>query len=269
MKASIDFAIKLPTLDVDFAFIFLSLSLVFAFVSARCCVLCVLKFLGTWTHPSSTHCTMQDRVFCCCWRWKTCWYAHFSSFFLSFTAAWRFAVAVQRPVDIKNRPRIPIPDEDPYSVASNELENSGASGSSGEIGRERIAVTKEHLMQQMNGKRSEKPPKLPPRDNIYPQVRVVRVSETVINNGQSEILNFKFHVRDFLLRCNLTQKKHYKTCSLSLSLPLVHIQPDYDDIEDRKISARRKSEKGKNSKSYGELIRRLIFFFFSSSKWCN
>lgn len=106
-------------------------------------------------------------------------------------------LAVQRPVDIKNRPRIPIPDEDPYSVASNELENSGASGSSGEIGRERIAVTKEHLMQQMNGKRSEKPPKLPPRDNIYPQ-------------------------------------------------------PDYDDIEDRKISARRKSEKGKNNKSYDD-----------------
>lgn len=156
--------------------------------------------------------------FCCCWRWKTCWYAHFSSFFLSFTAAWRFAVAVQRPVDIKNRPRIPIPDEDPYSVASNELENSGASGSSGEIGRERIAVTKEHLMQQMNGKRSEKPPKLPPRDNIYPQVRVVRVSETVINNGKSEILNFKFHVRDFLLRCNLTQKKALQNLfSLSFS----------------------------------------------------
>lgn len=37
-------------------------------------------------------------------------------------------IAVQRPVDIKNRPRIPIPDEDPYSIAGN---GGGSSGSSG------------------------------------------------------------------------------------------------------------------------------------------
>jgi len=49
-----------------------------------------------------------------------------------------------RSVDIRNRPRIPVPDEDPYSVA-------GSSGSSGV--RERS---------------KDKPPKLPPRDNsIY------------------------------------------------------------------------------------------------------
>merc|ERR1719516_764842 len=52
-------------------------------------------------------------------------------------------------VDIRNRPRIPVPDEDPYSVAG-----SGSSGSSGP-GRER-------------SKDKDKPPKLPPRDNsIY------------------------------------------------------------------------------------------------------
>jgi len=51
-----------------------------------------------------------------------------------------------RSVDIRNRPRIPVPDEDPYSVAG-----SGSSGSSGV--RERS---------------KDKPPKLPPRDNsIY------------------------------------------------------------------------------------------------------
>lgn len=39
-------------------------------------------------------------------------------------------LTVQRPVvDIKNRPRIPIPDEDPYSVAGNG--SGGSSGSSG------------------------------------------------------------------------------------------------------------------------------------------
>lgn len=37
---------------------------------------------------------------------------------------------VQRPLDIRNRPRIPIPDEDPYSVAG----NGGGSGSSGSSG---------------------------------------------------------------------------------------------------------------------------------------
>lgn len=26
---------------------------------------------------------------------------------------------MQRPIDIKNRPKIPIPDEDPYSIAEN------------------------------------------------------------------------------------------------------------------------------------------------------
>merc|ERR550532_2747167 len=51
----------------------------------------------------------------------------------------------ERPVDIRTRPRIPVPDEDPYSVAG-----SGSSGSSGV--RERS---------------KDKPPKLPPRDSIY------------------------------------------------------------------------------------------------------
>lgn len=40
---------------------------------------------------------------------------------------------VQRPLDIKNRPRIPIPDEDPYSVAENVVSSGGSSGSSGFI----------------------------------------------------------------------------------------------------------------------------------------
>jgi len=52
-------------------------------------------------------------------------------------------------VDIRNRPRIPVPDEDPYSVAG-----SGSSGSSGPGGPRSAS--------------KDKPPKLPPRDNsIY------------------------------------------------------------------------------------------------------
>lgn len=93
-----------------------------------------------------------------------------------------FSQTVQRPVDIKNRPRIPIPDEDPYSIAGNGGGSSGssgfgASGSSGEIGRDRVAATREQLMmqsQKISNKRSEKPPKLPPRDGFYPQTLKVR-----------------------------------------------------------------------------------------------
>ena len=138
---------------------------------------------------------------------------------------------MQRPiVDIKNRPRIPIPDEDPYSVAGNG--SGGSSGSSGfgasamssmmslqqqqqqllqqqqqqsqsmtgnnngnssgiatngngnnnvlqhlnngmvagMNGSGHVAATREQLImqsQQLAHKRSEKPPKLPPRDNVY------------------------------------------------------------------------------------------------------
>ncbi|CAO1413228.1 unnamed protein product [Diamesa tonsa] len=91
---------------------------------------------------------------------------------------------LQRPVDIKNRPRIPIPDEDPYSIAGSGEANSGSSGYgvSGSFGEERgrerdrergtvVAATREQLImqsQQFGLKRSEKPPKLPPRDNMYP-----------------------------------------------------------------------------------------------------
>jgi len=55
-------------------------------------------------------------------------------------------------VDIRNRPRIPIPDEDPYSVAGSR--SSGSSGA-GKVDRSRDR---------------DKPPKLPPRDTaVYGQ----------------------------------------------------------------------------------------------------
>lgn len=100
---------------------------------------------------------------------------------------------MQRLVDIKNRPRIPIPDEDPYSVAGNGGGSGGSSGSSGFgngnaivaspgmmngngalVNGNGVAATREQLLAHAaaqaatNGRRSEKPPKLPPRDNMYP-----------------------------------------------------------------------------------------------------
>uniref|UniRef100_A0A1I8PAS5 MH2 domain-containing protein n=1 Tax=Stomoxys calcitrans TaxID=35570 RepID=A0A1I8PAS5_STOCA len=202
---------------------------------------------------------------------------------------------VQRPlVDIKNRPRIPIPDEDPYSVAGNG--SGGSSGSSGfgasGMGNSSLmsghsaqmqlqhqqqqqhqlqqqqsiisnnsngssvggggggggvpnsnhllnngsvlgggmnghtAATREQLLmqtQQLAHKRSEKPPKLPPRDNIY---------------GTHEIP-----------------------------------KPDYDDIEvDTRIKlSRGKSDKGKDNKKYDDpyycgLRARVPNFVKTSSK---
>lgn len=79
-------------------------------------------------------------------------------------------------MDIKNRPRIPIPDEDPYSIAGNGVNGSGSSGSSGfngvngTNGHGMVANAREQLMIQVGGqRRGDKPPKLPPRENgIYP-----------------------------------------------------------------------------------------------------
>lgn len=68
--------------------------------------------------------------------------------------------------DIRNRPRIPIPDEDPYSVAG-----SGSSGSSSHNGNTN-GGSSPASSSSGNGntkdRRTDKPPKLPPRDNgIY------------------------------------------------------------------------------------------------------
>ncbi|CAG4954220.1 unnamed protein product [Colias eurytheme] len=126
---------------------------------------------------------------------------------------------VQRPMDIKNRPRIPIPDEDPYSIASSNANGSGSSGSSGGYGHNGhialnghnghnghgvVAATREQLMMQMGQRRGEKPPKLPPRENGY---------------GPADIP-----------------------------------KPDYDDIDDRVPTQfpRGKSDKGKDNKKYDD-----------------
>lgn len=75
--------------------------------------------------------------------------------------------SVHRPFDIRNRPRIPIPDEDdPYAIAA-DIDSSGGSSSFGngiygQIGRDQIAMKAQHPQL-----RRDKPPKLPPRDKIY------------------------------------------------------------------------------------------------------
>ncbi|XP_021185619.3 uncharacterized protein LOC110372922 isoform X1 [Helicoverpa armigera] len=130
---------------------------------------------------------------------------------------------VQRLLDIKNRPRIPIPDEDPYSIASSNANGSGSSGSSGGYGHNGhnghqnnghgvVAATREQLMMQMGQRRGDKPPKLPPRENGYGPADIPKV-------------------------------RGYK--------------PDYDDIEghDGRVPTqfpRGKSDKGKDNKKYDD-----------------
>lgn len=75
--------------------------------------------------------------------------------------------AVNRVFDIRNRPRIPIPDEDPYTLAA-DLESSGSSGfGNGIYGH----VPRDPMMMHLRypNPRRDKPPKLPPRqtDHIY------------------------------------------------------------------------------------------------------
>lgn len=79
----------------------------------------------------------------------------------------QICLLVHRPFDIRNRPRIPIPDEDPYAIAA-DIESSGSSGFGngiyGHITREQML-----LQSQYPQMRRDKPPKLPPRDNMYGQ----------------------------------------------------------------------------------------------------
>ncbi|CAL7950904.1 unnamed protein product [Xylocopa violacea] len=73
-------------------------------------------------------------------------------------------LALQRPVDIKNRPRIPIPDEDPYSIAG----VSSSIGVSESFPQDRDS--REQIYAQSTSgrpRRAERPPKLPPRENLY------------------------------------------------------------------------------------------------------
>lgn len=79
---------------------------------------------------------------------------------------------VKRAVDIRNRPRIPIPDEDPYSIAGagSGASSGSSSGTAAVIGNGGlVAATREQLLAQQRGRTTDKPPKLPPRDNaLYP-----------------------------------------------------------------------------------------------------
>lgn len=141
-------------------------------------------------------------------------------------------VAMQRLVDIKNRPRIPIPDEDPYSVAGNGGESSGSSGFGGGAASGpapgMVAATREHLLlqsQQLQQRRSDKPPKLPPRENIYPH----------------DIPKVSFRTQPLYLPTTKTY---------------MFLQPDYDDIEDettrlKPFPSSRGKDKSKDKK-YGK-----------------
>lgn len=107
--------------------------------------------------------------------------------------------AVYRAFDIRNRPRIPIPDEDPYSIAGNEIDSSASSGfgTSGIYGQ--VAATREQFLmqqqqqQQHSHRRSEKPPKLPPRDNLYGHHELSSMIKVNTQNINLYIMEFVTH----------------------------------------------------------------------------
>ena len=72
--------------------------------------------------------------------------------------------AVRRGGDPRTRPRLPLPEEDPYSVAG-----SGSAGSGGSSGD---SSGKEGF------RRSDRPPKLPPRDSPKPPYSIPKVIYT-------------------------------------------------------------------------------------------
>lgn len=73
---------------------------------------------------------------------------------------------VSKRNDIRNRPRIPIPDEDPYSVAGSG--SSGSSSHNGNTNNGNGTIPGTNSNGVIGTKRADKPPKLPPRDSgIY------------------------------------------------------------------------------------------------------
>lgn len=89
-------------------------------------------------------------------------------------------------VDIKNRPRIPIPDEDPYSIAGSNM----------------VSATREQLMMQTAARRGDKPPKLPPRDpsNPYPHdIPKVITAITIIIITNYRRLHTFMKIREYII----------------------------------------------------------------------
>lgn len=128
-------------------------------------------------------------------------------------------------MDIKNRPRIPIPDEDPYSEAAGSSSSTGSSGLGGSGSAGEGGAGKDNISgrEQLGMKRTEKPPKLPPRDNIYPNS--LKVSPSIETFGRQTVRELTFKI-------------------------------NYDEMENgiRMKSSRGKSDKGTESKKYGELM---------------
>lgn len=133
---------------------------------------------------------------------------------------------VRLPLDIKNRPPAKIPDEkiDPYAITS----ESAASSSFGIYGH-----SKSSMLIPSQSHRRDKPPKLPPRDNIY--------AHRDISNGPSKVTICKF--------CFPANKFNF-------------FQSDYDEIESEtrmKLMFKGRSDKSKNVKSYGKVLFKKSF----------
>ena len=85
-------------------------------------------------------------------------------------------------IDIRNRPGIPIPDEDPYSIAGSGSSGGSSGNGNGVRDRERSRANKE-----------PRPPELPPRDGgQYGTKPSSRVNKMI---SYTEIVNFLSSIR--------------------------------------------------------------------------
>ncbi|XP_055375685.1 uncharacterized protein LOC129608298 [Condylostylus longicornis] len=159
---------------------------------------------------------------------------------------------VQRPfLDIKNRPKIPIPDEDPYSIAGNGSNSLNISNNNRFISLNgnngHVAAAKEQLLlqsQQDARKRSEKPPKLPPRDNIYPH----EIPKPDYDDlSPSSIVS---SVNNGIPLPSLTPSSTTTTTTSSSSSSLIHHHPP--NSNDKKAKDKNDKNKDKKDRKYDD-----------------
>ena len=81
-------------------------------------------------------------------------------------------------IDIRNRPGIPIPDEDPYSIAGSGSSGGSSGNGNGVRDRERSRPNKE-----------PRPPELPPRDGGQYGTKSSRVKYL---NSNSDIIGLRY-----------------------------------------------------------------------------
>ena len=141
-------------------------------------------------------------------------------YFSWYTLFWISVVKNPRSaIDIRNRPGIPIPDEDPYSIAGSGSSGGSSGNGNGVRDRERSRPNKE-----------PRPPELPPRDGgqygTKPSSRVISFACSPYS-FQSNVFKIQKRRPNFYMRMFL-------------------FQPNYEQMEEQRF--RQQETRGKHKK---------------------